>query len=182
MLSPDCARPTPSPATAASPDRALAPGASLDINSRPPDAGFNLYLPHAGATDAGQQGRGLFGPIVVDEAEKIDVDEDFVVVLSDWSFDDKGQIRNDFADPALARGRRPARERRVRGRRRRAAFAESAAGRAGAPETRQRGDRAADQCRVEGAKTLIVAVDGQPGEPFEPLRNQFPMGPAPVSN
>lgn len=82
----------------------LAPGASLDIKFAPPDAGFNLYLPHAGATDAGQQGRGLFGPIVVDEAERIDVDEDVVVVLSDWSFDEKGQIKNDFADPALARG------------------------------------------------------------------------------
>jgi FtsP/CotA-like multicopper oxidase with cupredoxin domain len=30
---------------------------------------------------------------------------------------------------------------------------------------------------IEGAKTMIVAVDGQPSEPFEPLRNQFPMGP-----
>ena len=48
----------------------LAPGASADIRFTPPDPGFNLYLPHAGATDAGQQGRGLFGPIVVDEAEK----------------------------------------------------------------------------------------------------------------
>jgi FtsP/CotA-like multicopper oxidase with cupredoxin domain len=30
---------------------------------------------------------------------------------------------------------------------------------------------------VEGVKTFIVAVDGQPSEPFEPLLNQFPMGP-----
>jgi hypothetical protein len=30
---------------------------------------------------------------------------------------------------------------------------------------------------ISGAKTLIVAVDGQPSEPFEPLNNQFPMGP-----
>jgi FtsP/CotA-like multicopper oxidase with cupredoxin domain len=30
---------------------------------------------------------------------------------------------------------------------------------------------------IEGTKTLIVAVDGQPADPFEPLRNQFPMGP-----
>ena len=86
----------------------LAPGASADIRFAPPDAGFNLYLPHAGATDAGQQGRGLFGPIVVDEAEKPDVDEDFVVVLSDWSLDDKGQIRDDFSDPAARPRRRTA--------------------------------------------------------------------------
>ena len=31
--------------------------------------------------------------------------------------------------------------------------------------------------RSTGAKTQIVAVDGQPSDPFEPLRNQFPMGP-----
>jgi FtsP/CotA-like multicopper oxidase with cupredoxin domain len=30
---------------------------------------------------------------------------------------------------------------------------------------------------VDGAETLIIAVDGQPSEPFAPLRNQFPMGP-----
>ena len=70
----------------------------------PPDSGFNLYAPHAGATDAPQQGRGLFGPIVVDEAEPFDVDEDVVVVLSDWSVDDKGRIKDDFADPAIMRG------------------------------------------------------------------------------
>ena len=35
---------------------------------------------------------------------------------------------------------------------------------------------------VEGAKALIVAVDGQPSEPFEPLASQFPMGPGPVSS
>ena len=82
----------------------LKPGASADIRFVPPDSGFNLYLPHAGATDAGQQGRGLFGPIVVEEAEPLDVDDDFIVVLSDWSVDDKGQIKDDFSDPALARG------------------------------------------------------------------------------
>lgn len=37
----------------------LQPGASADIRFSPPDSGFNLYLPHAGATDAGQQGREL---------------------------------------------------------------------------------------------------------------------------
>ena len=30
---------------------------------------------------------------------------------------------------------------------------------------------------IDGAKAVIVAVDGQPSEPFEPLNNQFPMGP-----
>ncbi len=155
----------------------LAPGASVDIRFAPPDSGFNLSLPHAGATDAGQQGRGLFGPIVVEETDKLDVDEDFIVILSDWSLDEKGQITSDFADPALARGP---------GRRGRLVFAGAAAAplplktRPGARVRLRLGNAATARLTnvaIDGAKTLIVAVDGQPSEPFAPLRNQFPMGP-----
>ncbi len=155
----------------------LKPGESLDIRFAPPDAGFNLYLPHAGATDAGQQGRGLFGPIIVDEPEKLDVDEDFVVILSDWNLDDKGQIKDDFSDPALLRGA---------GRRGALIFANGVAAplklsaRPGARIRLRIGNAATARLAavaIEGAKTLIVAVDGQPSDPFEPLRNQFPMGP-----
>ena len=45
----------------------LKPDARAEIRFIPPDSGFNLYLPRAGSTDASQQGRGLFGPIIVDE-------------------------------------------------------------------------------------------------------------------
>src|SRR5271157_5829556 len=82
----------------------IAPGASADIRFAPPDSGFNLYLPHSGATDADQQGRGLFGPILVEGPERPDVDQDVAVVLSDWSLDERGRIKYDFFDPALARG------------------------------------------------------------------------------
>ena len=155
----------------------IAPGGSADVRFAPPDAGFNLYLPHAGVADAEQQGRGLFGPIVVDEPEKVDVDQDVVVVLSDWSLDAKGQIRNDFADPALARGA---------GRKGGNVFANGAAAplpliaRPGARVRLRLGNAATARLAtigVEGARTLIVAVDGQPSDPFEPLRNQFPIGP-----
>jgi FtsP/CotA-like multicopper oxidase with cupredoxin domain len=155
----------------------LAPGATGDVRFVPPDSGFNLYLPHCGATDAGQQGRGLFGPIIVDEAEKVDVDQDFAVVLSDWSVNQQGQIRNDFSDPAFARGA---------GRRCGLVFANAAAAplqreaRPGARVRLRLGNAATARLTnvgVDGAKTLIVAVDGQPAAPFEPLRNQFPMGP-----
>ena len=47
----------------------LKSGATAEIRFVPPDSGFNLYLPHAGLTDPSQQGRGLFGPIIVDEAK-----------------------------------------------------------------------------------------------------------------
>jgi len=155
----------------------LAPEGSADIIFAPPDAGFNLYLPHGGATDAGQQGRGLFGPIVVDEAEKVDVDQDVAVVLSDWSLDERGQVRDDFDDPVFARGV---------GRRGGLVFANGAAAplklkaRPGARVRLRLGNAATARLAdvgIDGAKTLIVAVDGQPADPFELLRNQFPMGP-----
>ncbi len=156
----------------------LAPGASAELRFVPPDSGFNLYLPHAGATDAAQQGRGLFGPIVVDEADTMDVDEDVVVLLSDWNFDDKGGIKDDFSDPAIARGA---------GRRGGLVFANGAAAplalkaRPGARVRLRLGNAATARLTnvgIDGARSLIVAVDGQPSEPFAPLRNQYPMGPA----
>ena len=155
----------------------LKSGASADIRLVAPDPGFNLYLPHAGFTDAGQQGRGLFGPIIVEEAIKPDVDLDTAIVLFDWNVDANGEIKDDFADPAIARGS---------GRRGGLIFANGAAAplklsaRPGARVRLRLGNAATARLAtiaIEGAKTLIVAVDGQPGEPFEPLLNQFPMGP-----
>jgi len=155
----------------------LTSGASADIRFAPPDSGFNLYLPHSGAADAGQQGRGLFGPIVVEEGQKVEADQDVAVVLADWSLDERGQIKDDFADPALARGP---------GRKGGLVFANGAAAplrleaRPGARVRLRLGNAATARLTnvgIAGTKAVIVAVDGQPGEPFEPLRNQFPMGP-----
>ena len=155
----------------------LKPGASAEIRFAAPDAGFNLYLPHAGPTDAAQQGSGLFGPIIVEEPAATEVDLDAAVILSDWSLDADGQIRNDFSDAAI----------RLRGGRRGAlVFANDGAtplklaARPGARVRLRLGNAATAHLAtvaVEGTKTLIVAVDGQPSEPFEPLNNQFPMGP-----
>ena len=155
----------------------LKPGASADIRFTPPDSGFNLYLPRAGSTDASQQGRGLFGPIIVDEAKAPDVDFDAAVVLSDWNVDASGRIKDDFADPAIDRGS---------GRKCGVVFANGAAApfklkaRPGARVRLRLGSAATARLAtvaIDGARTLIVAVDGQPSEPFEPLNNQFPMGP-----
>jgi FtsP/CotA-like multicopper oxidase with cupredoxin domain len=155
----------------------LKPGGSADIRFVARDAGFNLYLPRAGSTDAGQQGRGLFGPIIIEEATKPDVDLDAAIVLSDWNVDSDGRIKDDFTDPAIGRGN---------GRRGGLVFANGAAAplklgaRPGARVRLRLGSAATARLAtvaVEGAKPLIIAVDGQPSEPFEPLNSQFPMGP-----
>jgi FtsP/CotA-like multicopper oxidase with cupredoxin domain len=82
----------------------LKPEARAEIRFIPADSGFNLYLPHAGSTDASQQGRGLFGPIIVDEPKAPGVDLDAAVVLSDWNVDGSGPIKDDFTDPVIGRG------------------------------------------------------------------------------
>jgi len=155
----------------------LKSGASADIRLLAPDPGFNLYFPHAGLTDTGQQGRGLFGPIIVEEAIRPDVDLDTAIVLFDWNVDANGEIKDDFADPAIARGS---------GRKGSLVFADGAAAplklsaKPGARVRLRLGNAATARLAtiaIEGAKTVIVAVDGQPGEPFEPLLGQFPMGP-----
>jgi FtsP/CotA-like multicopper oxidase with cupredoxin domain len=155
----------------------LKAGASAEIRFVPPDPGFSLYLPRAGSTDASQQGRGLFGPIIVEEARKPDVDLDAAVVLSDWNIDASGRIRQDFSDPAVGRGS---------GRTGGLVFANGAAAplklsaRPGARVRLRLGNAATARLAtvaIDGAKVLIVAVDGQPSEPFEPLNDQFPMGP-----
>ena len=155
----------------------LKPDASAEIRLIPPDSGFNLYLPRAGSTDASQQGRGLFGPIIVDEPKAPDVDLDAAVVLSDWDVDASGRIEDDFAEPAIGQGS---------GRKGGVIFANNGAApltlksRPGARVRLRLGSAATARLATiatSGAKIHIAAVDGQPGEPFEPLNNQFPMGP-----
>ncbi|MGC2784235.1 MAG: multicopper oxidase family protein [Roseiarcus sp.] len=155
----------------------LRSGASAEIRFIPPDAGFNLYLPHAGLTDPGQQGHGLFGPIIVDETKAPDVDLDTAAVLSDWNVESSGQITDDFADLVIGR---------ESGRKAWVILTN------GAPAPLKLSARPSARVRlrlgnattarlttvaITGVKPFIVAVDGQPSEPFEPLNSQFPMGP-----
>ena len=155
----------------------VAPGAAQDIRFAPPDSGFNLYLPHAGAASASQLTQGLFGPIVVDEPSPPAVDLDAIVILSDWRLDSSGALA-DLGNGALDRGA---------GR----IGSVLAANGAPAPLTLSAAPGARVRLRlanaatvrvmalaIEGAKTLIVAVDGQPSETFEPLHNLVPIGPS----
>jgi FtsP/CotA-like multicopper oxidase with cupredoxin domain len=153
------------------------PGGSFDYRFTPPDSGFNLYRPHAGAATPGQVGRGLYGPIIVEEASPPACDIEAIVALADWRLDAQGQPRDDFSDPAAARGEGHIGAL-VAANNRAAPLGLTAAPGA---RVRLRLVNAANArvmaIRVEGTKPLIVALDGQPAEAFEPLRNTFPMGP-----
>ena len=154
----------------------VAPGASADILISPPDSGFNLYMPHAGRDSTAQIAQGLYGPVVVEEASPPPVDLDSVVVISDWRLDDKGASA-DLDDPKAARG--PGRLGAVIT----AAGAPAPLALSAPPGARVRlrlANAATSRVMtlaIEGVKSLVIAVDGQPADAFEPLRNLVPLPP-----
>ncbi|MFV1443098.1 MULTISPECIES: multicopper oxidase family protein [unclassified Phaeobacter] len=58
------------------------------------DAGTYWYHSHNQSTE--QVARGLYGVLVVDEADAPDIDQDIVVVLDDWRLSETAQITDDF--------------------------------------------------------------------------------------
>ncbi len=60
----------------------IKPGESFVYEFTPPDAGTFWYHPHAGSLV--QMGRGLAGPLIVEEAEPVAVDRDLLWMLQDW--------------------------------------------------------------------------------------------------
>lgn len=58
------------------------------------DSGTFWYHPHQNSAE--QVDRGLSGVLIVEEAEKIDVDQDIVWMLDDWRLGENGKIINDY--------------------------------------------------------------------------------------
>ena len=76
----------------------VAPGESFDYDFVAPDAGTYWY--HAHNRSFEQVARGLYGPLIVEEPEAIDVDRDEVLVLDDWLLDpDTGQFLGEYGEP-----------------------------------------------------------------------------------
>ena len=60
----------------------IRPGEHFDVDFIPPDAGTYWYHAHANTPE--QVGRGLYGPLVVEEASPITVDRELLWMLDDW--------------------------------------------------------------------------------------------------
>lgn len=72
------------------------PGESFDYDFVAADAGTFWY--HSHHNSAEQVARGLYGALIVDEAEPVDVDHDEVFLLDDWLLDtETAQLDPDFA-------------------------------------------------------------------------------------
>jgi len=69
---------------------AVQPGETFDYRFTVPDAGTFWYHPHNLSWE--QVARGLYGALIVDEDEPVDVDQDLIVILDDWRLDGNGAI------------------------------------------------------------------------------------------
>jgi FtsP/CotA-like multicopper oxidase with cupredoxin domain len=146
------------------------PGGSFDYRFVAPDAGTYWYRPEVGPPTAEQIGRGLYGALIVNEPHPPAADRDFLLVLQDWRLDSEKQIA------AKTVGATPAS---------RLVTANSQllpATLTAAPASRLRlrilnvASRVMPIALVD-AKPTVVAIDGQPSEPFEPAHDGFPIGP-----
>lgn len=134
----------------------VAPGQSFDYRFVAKDAGTFWY--HAPLVS--QFARGLSGPVIVDENEPVDVDRDVLLVLSDWNLNDDGSLQ-DVGSPAALPGR--------------ALF--TANGQRDLAIPAGRGERVRLRLvnatvnrllpiSVTNQTAWVVAIDGQPAEPF----------------
>ncbi len=155
----------------------VAPGETFEYRLTPPDSGTILYRPLVLGGAAEPAGRGLSGLLVVEEKDPPPVDLDLPVLVTDWLLGDDNALQPFPAESPTA----------------------AAAGRLGswitvngaappqrvpvAPGARVR-LRLANACnarimrlRFDGIKAVVIAVDGQPTESFEPVRSQLPFAP-----
>ncbi|MGH6820447.1 MAG: multicopper oxidase family protein, partial [Methylocella sp.] len=152
------------------------PGGSFDYRFTPPDSGLYWYHSHALPFIGEQLDRGLYGVLIVDEPESPVVDRDMLVVLADWKLDDKGQLAGfNAATDATGAGRiGPL----VTLNSRAVPVEETLP-----PLSRLRlrvlsaVDTRLMLIAFNGVRPLILAVDGQPCEAFEPVRQMVPLGP-----
>jgi FtsP/CotA-like multicopper oxidase with cupredoxin domain len=140
-----------------------------------PDAGTYWYHPHFASSE--QVGRGLYGPLIVEDRKPIQVDRDVVWMLDDWRLERDAQIVNDFGNlhdmahngrlgnTVTVNGRIPGPFKVKRGERIRLRLINAANARTFALE-------------FGGHKPVVVANDGQPVTPHEPSDGLIVLGAA----
>jgi FtsP/CotA-like multicopper oxidase with cupredoxin domain len=132
----------------------IAPGRSFDYRFRPPDAGTFWYRP-AGNT-AAQIGRGLRGALIVEESAPVAVDRDILLMLEDWPFAATTPLTVNGAQevPIAVRTQERLRLRLVNA-------------------TVARGL----VLRIERHAPRVMAIDGQPAEPFMARDGRIALAP-----
>jgi FtsP/CotA-like multicopper oxidase with cupredoxin domain len=146
---------------------AVAPGARFDYRFRPPDAGtFWYHAPWFAAAPEGAARPRLHGALIVEEAEPVEVDREHVLVFDDWPIGPQ-----DNPQPAAARSFQimangtPLPDLAVRANERlRLRLVNAAQARVVA-------------VRLDRQRATVMAIDGQPSEPFPARDNRVILGP-----
>ncbi len=73
---------------------AIKPGEDFRYQFTPPDAGTYWYHSHVNAYE--QIGRGLYGPLIIEESVPPKVDRELVWMIDDWRLLDDASISDDF--------------------------------------------------------------------------------------
>ncbi|MGE4610015.1 MAG: multicopper oxidase family protein [Paracoccaceae bacterium] len=73
---------------------AVAPGDTFNYDFTVPDAGTYWYHPHNRTWE--QLARGLYGPLIVEEATPPEVDSDVVFLIYDWRLTQDGKLNESF--------------------------------------------------------------------------------------
>ncbi len=155
--------------------RPIAPGEIFVYEFDVPDAGTYWYHPHQRSFE--QVGRGLAGPLIVEEREPIQVDRDVTWVLADWRLLPDAQISDDFGNfMDASHNGRVGNTVTVNGR-----ILDTFAVRAG-ERLRLRLINAANArifaLEFQEHRPTVIALDGQPVPPHEPAGGRVILGPA----
>ncbi len=70
------------------------PGGDFEYDFIAPDAGTYWYHPHNKTWE--QMARGLYGPLIVEEDDPPEIDEDLTLLVDDWRLTQEARISDDF--------------------------------------------------------------------------------------
>lgn len=153
----------------------IAPGETFAYEFDAVDAGTFWYHPHHRSFE--QVGRGLYGPLIVEEADPVRVDREVTWVLSDWRLTKTAEMLEDFGNrhDMMHNGR--------------IGNTVTINGRVRDVFQVRKGERIrlrlinAANARIFGLdfgnhQPAVIALDGQPVEPHEPEGGLVVLGPA----
>ncbi len=153
----------------------IAPGERFVYEFEAVDAGTFWYHPHQRSFE--QVGRGLYGPLIIEEAEPLPVDRELTWLLDDWRLLPDGSISDDFGrafdmnhngrvgNTVTINGQAPDRLAVRAGERVRLRLINAANARIFGLE-------------FDGHEPWIIALDGQPVEPHRADGGRIVLGPA----
>jgi FtsP/CotA-like multicopper oxidase with cupredoxin domain len=147
---------------------ATASGETFEYRFKVPDAGTFWY--HA-RRDGGALAQGLYGALIVEESLPVETDRDVLLILDEWRFEDDGTIAADrprpyqAANPQVTANGRSTFDIAVKaGERVRLRLINAALNRG-------------FLLRIDRHRAVVMAIDGEPTEPFEAQNGRVMLGP-----